>query len=140
MLNENLERTQRVSVKAIIIRDGKFLCLKDPKNIWELPGGRVEFGESMEDALKRELLEELGFKKVSIGEDPISAWTFTWQNEVKAIQFILLTYICSTDEDPINENAEWVEYAWFSKDEVENSNMKEGYKYAVKKYLQSQNK
>src|SRR6266481_3249169 len=98
MLNENLERTQRVSVKAIIIRDGKFLCLKDPKNIWELPGGRVEFGESMEDALKRELLEELGFKKVSIGEDPISAWTFTWQNEVKAIQFILLTYICSTDE------------------------------------------
>jgi 8-oxo-dGTP pyrophosphatase MutT (NUDIX family) len=140
MLNENLEKTQRVSAKAIIIRDGKFLCLKDPKNIWELPGGRVEFGENMEDVLKRELLEELGFKNVTIDEDPISAWTFTWQNEVKSIQFILLTYVCSTDEDPINENAEWVEYAWFSKDEVENSNMKEGYKYAVKKYLQLQNK
>jgi len=53
----------RVRVAGIIIEDGKILLIahKKKKDVyWLLPGGGVDFGESLEEALKRELMEELG--------------------------------------------------------------------------------
>lgn len=54
-------------VAAVIIHDDKLFCAKrkDSKYIYlsnkfEFPGGKVELGESDEDALKREIIEELG--------------------------------------------------------------------------------
>ena len=48
----------------MVLRDGKVLLLlrKRPPEAgtWSLPGGRVEFGERLEDAVVRELREELG--------------------------------------------------------------------------------
>lgn len=54
-------------VCAIIERDGRFLIARRPagKHLarkWEFPGGKVEAGESEVEALKRELLEELGVR------------------------------------------------------------------------------
>ena len=53
-------------VAAIIIQYGKVLCVQRPKNDkeyislkWEFPGGKVEVGENREDALLREIQEEL---------------------------------------------------------------------------------
>src|ERR1700754_949493 len=51
---------------AVIFRDGKVLLLKRAKSpghgFWSLPGGRVEFGESLHTALAREVDEEAGLK------------------------------------------------------------------------------
>ena len=52
-------------VAARIERDGRFLITqRRPEAVlpllWEFPGGRVETGESPEEALRRELLEEMG--------------------------------------------------------------------------------
>jgi len=52
-------------VAAIIWRGRKFLAVRRPEGkpqagFWEFPGGKVEPGESREDALARELHEELG--------------------------------------------------------------------------------
>ncbi len=56
-----------VGVGAIIRDDQGRLFLarrasgaRNEKGCWEFPGGAVEFGERLEDALKRELLEEFG--------------------------------------------------------------------------------
>lgn len=50
-------------VAAIIIEDGKVFVTQrgygDFKDGWELPGGKIEVGETREQALKRELVEEL---------------------------------------------------------------------------------
>ena len=50
-------------VAAIIIRDGKLFATQrgygEWKDWWEFPGGKIEPGESTEDALKREIREEL---------------------------------------------------------------------------------
>jgi 8-oxo-dGTP diphosphatase len=58
-------RGVRLSVKAIIIREGRILVLRcrDDKGVWYLlPGGGQEAGETLEEALHRECLEELGCK------------------------------------------------------------------------------
>jgi len=56
-----------VGVGAIIVnREGKlFLAQRGPqakneRGLWEFPGGSVEFGERLTDALKREMREEYG--------------------------------------------------------------------------------
>ncbi|AJX32775.1 NUDIX hydrolase [Burkholderia oklahomensis] len=50
-----------ISVKAIIFRGQSVLFLRNPRGEWELPGGRPEIGESLEDALMREVREECAF-------------------------------------------------------------------------------
>lgn len=53
---------------AIINREGKlFITLrgkkaKNERGKWEIPGGSVEFGETLKETLKREVQEEYGFK------------------------------------------------------------------------------
>jgi mutator protein MutT len=54
-------------VAAIIRRDGRILITQRPDHVhlarlWELPGGKVEPGESLESALQREIGEEIGLK------------------------------------------------------------------------------
>lgn len=56
----------QLAVSAVIFRDGKMLLVrraKSPGNgLWSLPGGRVEFGESLHTALTREVDEETGLR------------------------------------------------------------------------------
>ena len=48
-------------VVGLIIEESKVLLIHRPdKDIWELPGGKVHPGEEIEDALRREVMEELG--------------------------------------------------------------------------------
>ena len=59
-------------VAALIWKDGKFLICQRPENkarglLWEFVGGKVEAGESKEDALKRECQEELNIC-IAVGE------------------------------------------------------------------------
>ncbi|MBR4882302.1 MAG: (deoxy)nucleoside triphosphate pyrophosphohydrolase [Bacteroidales bacterium] len=58
-------------VAAIIIKDGKVYATQrgygEFKGWWEFPGGKTEDGESMEDALKREIREELG-AEIKVGK------------------------------------------------------------------------
>ena len=56
-------KSLRIRVSAILIKDGKILLIAHKKNndvYWLLPGGGVNFGESLKHALKREIKEELG--------------------------------------------------------------------------------
>lgn len=71
---KNNEPKIRVGTGAVIINDeGKVLLGKRGKEVrehvgmWETPGGGVEFGETMREALKREMMEELGVE-VEVGE------------------------------------------------------------------------
>lgn len=51
----------RVSVKALVFdRDDRLLALRNDDGFWELPGGGWEHDETLEQALRREVREELG--------------------------------------------------------------------------------
>jgi 8-oxo-dGTP pyrophosphatase MutT (NUDIX family) len=47
-------------VKAIVSVDNQFLLLRRPCGEWDLPGGRCDDGETLEQTLHRELMEEIG--------------------------------------------------------------------------------
>jgi 8-oxo-dGTP diphosphatase len=60
-------------VAAIIVRDSRLLICQRRRDKafplkWEFPGGKVEAGESLTDALKREILEELGVQ-IEVGRE-----------------------------------------------------------------------
>ena len=57
-----------VAVGGLIENDeGKILMVKSPDRGWEVPGGQVEAGETLTDALKREIKEETGID-IEVGD------------------------------------------------------------------------
>ncbi len=65
-------------VAAVIEHDGEILCMKRGESRypytshrWEFPGGKVEVGETQQQALHRELLEEMDYE-VEVGEHLIT--------------------------------------------------------------------
>jgi 8-oxo-dGTP diphosphatase len=66
-------RQKFTSSRALIKKDGKILCGLKKQNtygagLWELPGGRLESGETFEAALMRECVEEIGVTVVPDSE------------------------------------------------------------------------
>jgi ADP-ribose pyrophosphatase YjhB (NUDIX family) len=64
-------QTPQLAVSAAIFRDGKVLLVRrarpPSKGLHSLPGGRVEFGETMAHALHREVEEEAGLRIEIVG-------------------------------------------------------------------------
>lgn len=52
-------------VYVIAFRDDKFLMVRHARRAWEMPGGKVDAGESPEEAVSREFREETGYELVS---------------------------------------------------------------------------
>lgn len=84
-------------VGAALVRGGRVLVARRGEGqaqalLWELPGGKVEAGESDEEALARELSEELGVR-VEVGEH-LGESVFAYRS--KTVR--LVAYACTLTE------------------------------------------
>lgn len=102
-----------VAVKGIIIRDDKILIIKRSlQDIfapggWEFAGGKIDYGESPEEALRREAMEETGLK-ITVGKI-LYATSFV-RSSVQ--QNIVLTYLCGTRSGDVVLSEEHEDFLW----------------------------
>jgi len=126
MLNELQIKQYKfyIAVKAMIFHDGKFLLIKrsgaarGDSGYWEFPGGRLEFGESPEAALHREVQEEAGLN-VSIIR-PLTAWSFLRD---ESTQITGITFLCEADTWAVVLGQEHNGYAWITYNEMNKYNI-----------------
>ena len=104
-------------VKGIIRKNGHILVLVKPNGTLDLPGGRVENGETVESALQREINEETGLK-VEI-HDPVEEWSFykTPDQLIKGI-----TFECAYLEGSVKLCSEHKRYFWAAIDGIKRLN------------------
>lgn len=127
----------RTIVSAIIFsRDGKVLMgRKDPAKggvyaeCWHIPGGGIDQGETMEQALVREVMEETGLdisKERILPLKPIgtgsSEKTLAETGEKVFCHMTFHRFVIRLDQDAakiaISGNGEFVETRWFNRDEL----------------------
>ncbi len=62
--SQSADYLYRISLKSLIYNDtGQILVVKEiGRTYWDLPGGGMDYGETVESSLKRELLEEVGYR------------------------------------------------------------------------------
>ena len=105
------------SVSAIIVRkkDGKVFIGRRKENKsfspgkWETIGGSIEDGEALEDALRREVREELNVEIKSLKHFK----DYKYRNK------IFTTFIVELDQEPIPNEPDFEEWGWFSREEIE---------------------
>lgn len=95
---------------AVIVEDGRLLLCRraagDPlAGLWELPGGKVEPGETLQQCLERELVEELGMQSVA-GEELART---TYHYDHGSFEMIALVVERLSDYEPfVHDAVEWV--------------------------------
>ncbi len=102
------------AVKAFILHEEKFLVVHKPifeEDIWELPGGRTEFGETAEDTVKREVFEETG-----LHVNPIRILD-TWNHVNDQYQITGIIYLCSFQGGEVQLSSEHNKFMWIETDE-----------------------
>ena len=110
-----------IGALGVIKKGNKFLMAlrNEPKSLqthhkWEFPGGEIEFDEKPEQALAREVMEEVGLKVKIIS--PFSyIETHFWKTKKITPKVILLLYLCEiTKGKPYPAHEEIAMVKWFS--------------------------
>lgn len=103
----------QLAVSASIFRDGKILLVRrahDPgKGRYSLPGGRVEFGESLHDALRREIDEETGLRVEIIG---LAGWREVLPAAGGGGHYVVMSFAARWSAGEPRLNSEHDDFVW----------------------------
>lgn len=116
-----------VSVKGVVVRDGHVVLLKNERDEWELPGGRLEHGETPEQCVVREIQEETGWN-VEVGP-LLDAWVY---HVLPSRDVFVVTYGCYTEttDEPVR-SFEHTDLGLFTEQEIPGLHMPEHYRQAI---------
>jgi 8-oxo-dGTP pyrophosphatase MutT (NUDIX family) len=124
----------RVTAKALLFYDNRILLIRKPEGVWDLPGGRLDAGEHPEQALKREIKEELG---ISAEVQGIVDCSMRVRGEGQ-LDIFVVSYRCKTKADfkDIRLSHEHTDARLFAPAAVPGLAMHDTYKTAVRRGFQ----
>lgn len=103
-----------MGIAVFMYRDGKFLMNRrhgsHGAGTWSIPGGHLEFGESWEECIKREVMEEVGAEISNIKQFAVTNDIFA--SEDKHYITIWLTADWAANEPDIKEPDKILELKW----------------------------
>lgn len=115
---------QIISCSALILNEAgdKVLISRRSDNrrvapgLWEVVGGRLEFGEEPEACLRREVAEELSVGVV----DPVLAGVYSCMNDIggSLVQLVSLVYTCRIAGTPTPSPREIAELRWVGPEDL----------------------
>ncbi len=128
MANDNL-KWSLVSVKGIAMRDRSVVLARNARNEWELPGGKLESGETLSECLEREFDEELGIR-------------VEWGSVVDVVHhhfhknIIVVIVGCSSIVSPngLRLSDEHSDARWFEEDQLSHLNLVPHYRAAIERW------
>ena len=110
-----------VGVGGVVVRDGRALLIRRGKpplyGRWTVPGGTVELGERLEDALVREMEEETG-----LGVEPLEVLAVFDRIERESgrvvYHYVIVDYLCRWRSGEAGAASDALEVAWVSAAEL----------------------
>ena len=120
-------RGPQVICSGFIEKDGEYLIFLCPRfKVWRVPGGKAEYGETIEETFRREMKEEIGIeiknpKFLGYGQDQ----QFHFGKNKKTSRLIIFFHV-KIDSEPKIDPEEALEHKWVTLEELKNINEKEG--------------
>ena len=111
-----------IGVGAVIVENGKILLVRrvnDPnKGKWSVPGGLVRAGERLEEALKREIMEELGVEIETGDVACVTDEIFRDKNGDVEYHYVVLDFFAKIVEGVPRAMSDADEVRWFDLSEI----------------------
>jgi 8-oxo-dGTP diphosphatase len=109
----------QLAVSAVIVRDDKILLVRradsPAKGFYSLPGGRVEFGESLHAALHREVREETGLRIEIVG---LAGWREVLPGTSGGGHYVIMSFAARWAAGEVTLNEEHDDFKWLEPDEL----------------------
>src|SRR6185503_16982388 len=122
-----------VSVKGVLLRDGRVVLVKNPRDEWELPGGKLEADETPEACVAREIAEELDL--VVVVHAIVDAWVY---RIAAGVDVLVVTYGCEATAWPATlASPEGNQVSLFPLDEIDALPLPDGYRRSIRRWAQA---
>ena len=109
----------QLAVSAAIFRDRKVLLVRrarsPAKGYYSLPGGRVEFGETLKAAVQREVREETGLKVEIIG---LAGWREVVPSVAGGGHYLIMSFAARWMSGEVMLNDELNDHKWLEPDDL----------------------
>ena len=119
---------QRTAVRALVRRGGQTLLLRRANGRdsilgkFELPGGRIDFGEQPEDSLRRFLQKDAGIKPVSM--QLFDVITYIDSDDV-GLQYVFIVYVVTVESQQVSISGNYDKSIWQSKSKIQHRDITE---------------
>ena len=129
-----------VGVGSVVVDSGKILLVKrgmEPSlGKWSFPGGVVELGERVRDAVVRETKEETGLEVEVVQDIPMDAYDILeWDKQGKLwYHYVLLQFLCKPKTRTLKPTSDATDARWVSLQEVNSYDLAKSVRHFILKH------
>jgi len=122
--------------RKILLVKRKEKKLPEADNKWEFPGGKLNFGETIEETIEREIFEETGYQviaKTMLPKPFYSLWHYPTFDQYT----VIFCFLCQlkVNKKVVRDDHHVEEINWFSINELEKLPLLPGVDFFIKQFL-----